>query len=101
MERRLGRGLGSLLSKTTPDDIQSESQELPLDRIRPNPHQPRKTFEPAALDELTDSIRRHGVLQPIVVRPAGEGYEIVSGERRCRASQAAGRRTIPATVRPD
>ena len=101
MERRLGRGLGSLLSNTGSDEVQSASHELPLDRIRPNPHQPRKTFELGALEELADSIRRHGVLQPIVVRPQGDGYEIVSGERRWRASQAAGRATIPATVRAD
>jgi ParB family chromosome partitioning protein len=81
-----------------------------LEAIRPNPFQPRKTFEQGALEELADSIRRHGVLQPIVVRPtAGEGarsegdarYEIVAGERRWRASRLAGLRAIPAVVRPE
>jgi ParB family chromosome partitioning protein len=77
------------------------SESLPLAALKPNPQQPRKTFDPSALAELTDSIRRHGVLQPIVVRPAGEGYQIVSGERRWRAAQAAGLKAIPATIRRD
>lgn len=101
MERRLGRGLGSLLGGTNAEEPQKGSQELDLGRVHPNPHQPRKTFDQHALEELTDSIRRHGVLQPIVVRPSGAGYEIVSGERRWRASRAAGRLTVPAIVRTD
>lgn len=101
MERRLGRGLGSLLGQSGSVEGQNAGTELPLDAIRPNPHQPRKTFDPAALEELSDSIRRHGVLQPIVVRPVGTGYELVSGERRLRASQLAGRTTIPASIRSD
>lgn len=101
MERRLGRGLGSLLGASPSLDVQKGSREVPLDQIRPNPHQPRKTFDPAALEELAHSIQRHGVLQPIVVRPAGSGFEIVSGERRWRASRAAGRITVPALVRDD
>ncbi len=104
MERRLGRGLGSLLGGSDPLERQEQVRELPLDAIRPNPHQPRRTFDPVALEELRDSIRRHGILQPIVVRPAGrdqEGrsFEIVSGERRWRASQMAGVHSIPVTVR--
>jgi ParB family chromosome partitioning protein len=99
MERRLGRGLGSLLGTSTTVEGQGAAEALPLKALQPNPHQPRKTFDASALAELTDSIRRHGVLQPIVVRPAGDGYEIVSGERRWRAAQAAGLKTIPATVR--
>jgi ParB family transcriptional regulator, chromosome partitioning protein len=101
MERRLGRGLGSLLGQSGAVEDQKASSELPIEAIRPNPHQPRKTFEPGALEELADSIRRHGVLQAIVVRPAGSGYELVSGERRLRASQLAGRKTIPASIRAD
>jgi len=101
MERRLGRGLGSLLGGSDAVEPSKGAQELEIARVRPNPNQPRKTFEPQALEELTASIRQHGVLQPIVVRPSGSGFEIVSGERRWRASQAAGRLTIPATVRPD
>jgi ParB family chromosome partitioning protein len=101
MERRLGRGLGSLLSKPASNE---QPSELALDRIRPNPFQPRTTFDEEGLRELQASIEAHGILQPIVVRlapPDGEGpvYELVSGERRCRASRLAGRTTIPAVVR--
>lgn len=96
MERRLGRGLGALL----PDSGRGpESHELALDAIAPNPHQPRKTFSPAGLEELRRSIVNHGVLQPVVVRPQGAGFELVSGERRWRAARMAGLRTIPAVVR--
>jgi ParB family chromosome partitioning protein len=98
MERRLGRGLGSLLSKPAAPE---GAQELELRVIRPNPHQPRKSFDPAGLDELGSSIRAHGVLQPIVVRRRDQGYEIIAGERRWRASRLAGRLTIPAIVRDD
>jgi len=98
MERRLGRGLGSLISKPARDE---GVQELELRLIRPNPHQPRTTFDPASLEELRNSIREHGVLQPIVVRRRDEGFEIVAGERRWRASRLAGRETIPAVVRDD
>lgn len=73
---------------------------IPLDRIVPANAQPRSRFDPAALDELTDSIRRHGVLQPILVRKQGTGYELIAGERRVRAAQAAGLSAIPALVRP-
>ncbi|HEU4430472.1 MAG TPA: ParB/RepB/Spo0J family partition protein, partial [Myxococcota bacterium] len=78
------------------------ASELPVDAISPNPQQPRRIFADADLDALADSIRRHGVLQPIVVREAPAGaprrYELVVGERRWRASQRAGRATIPATI---
>jgi ParB family chromosome partitioning protein len=101
MERRLGRGLGSLLGTSAPVESQGTVETLPITALKPNPHQPRKHFDPAGLAELTESIKRHGILQPIVVRPSGSGFEIVSGERRWRASQAAGLKTIPATVRRD
>jgi ParB family chromosome partitioning protein len=77
------------------------TSEVSLDRIRPNPNQPRETFDSDLLEELRDSIRAHGVLQPICLRSAGDGFEIVSGERRWRAARLAGLRTIPAVVRPD
>lgn len=96
MERRLGRGLGSLLGETRPQEAPSE---IELDSIRPNPYQPRKVFDAEGLEELRDSIRTHGLLQPIVVRRAGQGFELVSGERRCRASRLAGLARIPAIVR--
>lgn len=100
-ERRLGRGLGSLLGAEPPASTSAGVQEIPLDRIRANPHQPRRVFDASALDELTESIRQHGVLQAIVVRPLGEGFELVAGERRTRAARAAGLTAIPATVRDD
>jgi ParB family chromosome partitioning protein len=97
MERRLGRGLGALL----PDSGQSRSpREIELDSIRPNPFQPRTNFRPSGIDELRQSIAQHGVLQPVVVRRIGDGYELISGERRWRASREAGLRVIPAVVRP-
>ena len=96
MERRLGRGLGALLPESTRT---REPLEVELDSIRPNPHQPRQVFRPDGLEELRQSIVNHGVLQPVVVRKAGTGYELVSGERRWRASRLAGARTIPVVVR--
>ncbi|GEK23110.1 ParB/RepB/Spo0J family partition protein [Cellulomonas xylanilytica] len=73
--------------------------ELPVGQIRPNPKQPRTVFDEDALEELVGSIREVGVLQPIVVRDAGDGYELIMGERRWRATQAAGLATIPAIIR--
>lgn len=73
--------------------------EVPVSAIRPNPRQPRTAFDDDDLTELVGSIREVGVLQPVVVRPAGDGYELVMGERRWRASQQAGLETIPAIVR--
>lgn len=101
VERRLGRGLGSLLGAPPESAPQGGSQEIPLDAIRANPHQPRRVFDPASLDELTESIRQHGVLQAVVVRPLGDGYELIAGERRTRAARAAGLTSIPASIRAD
>ena len=98
MERRLGRGLGSLLGSPPSNTPQTA---VALDLVRANPHQPRTTFDDSGLEELRDSIRAHGVLQPIIVRRAGEGFELVSGERRCRAARLAGLTQIPAIVRDD
>ncbi len=100
-ERRLGRGLGSLLGSAPPSSEEGHAREILLDLIHPNPHQPRRTFDPSAMEELTESVRQHGVLQAIVVRPLGEGFELVAGERRTRAARAAGLDRIPATVRGD
>lgn len=109
----LGRGLDALLPSAPqasarlagPEpagEARAAAVELPIDAISPNPHQPRRVFAEADLDGLADSIRRHGVLQPVVVREAPPGsarrYELVVGERRWRASQRAGRATIPATI---
>jgi ParB family chromosome partitioning protein len=100
----LGRGLGALIpgaGTAPPGDTLaggSGSAEIEVERIDPNPEQPRRLFDTAQLDRLADSIRRHGVLQPVVVRAAGERYELVVGERRWRAAQVAGRKTIPAVI---
>lgn len=101
-KRGLGRGLGALLG--SPDATQSPAQRglinVPVAAIAPNPHQPRTTFDPAALAELQASIVELGVLVPIIVRRlAGERYELIAGERRWRAAAAAGLATIPALVR--
>lgn len=98
MERRLGRGLDALLG---PEPTERPPEELALDSIVPNPFQPRKHFDPAALEELRDSIRAHGILQAILVRRVPAGFELISGERRWRAARLAGLRAIPAIVRSD
>jgi ParB family chromosome partitioning protein len=103
----LGRGLEALIRSDDaapaprleePPAEASAQAELPVDAIDPNPEQPRRLFEPAELERLSESIRLHGVLQPVVVRRAGERYELVVGERRWRAARAAGLATIPAVV---
>lgn len=102
-KRRLGRGLDTLLGQPAPRVAASGLASLPVGDIRPNPQQPRITFEPAALAELEHSIRELGVLVPIIVRPL-EGdrpglYELIAGERRWRAASAARLETIPALIR--
>ena len=87
-------GIISLLAARTPTAV----RDIPLEKIVPNPAQPRMTWHEDTLAELGASIREHGVLQPILVRPAGEEYEIIAGERRWRASKLAGKETIPAIV---
>jgi ParB family chromosome partitioning protein len=93
----LGRGLSALLG----DDRAGEpvGTEIDIDLIRPNPQQPRTRFTESALDELAQSIAANGVVQPIVLRKSGTGYEIVAGERRWRAAQRAGLRKIPAAIK--
>jgi len=89
---------GAAVTRVTPDGDQLVVN-LPLASVRPNPHQPRRTFAPAGLQELADSIREHGrVIQPILVRPADDGFELVAGERRLKASEIAGQPTIRAIV---
>lgn len=97
----LGRGLGALLSADLKESVSETERvkELDLGDIEANPHQPRENFNDEHLGELAESIRKHGVLQPVVVRRAGDGYQLVVGERRLRASKLAGRTTIPAIVR--
>ena len=108
--RALGRGLEELfnnepldygkveekiLNEATKDSIQN----IKLDELRANPYQPRKTFDEEALQELSDSIKEHGVFQPIIVKKGIKGYEIIAGERRVKASIMAGLKEIPAIVR--
>jgi len=98
----LGRGLGALLGTTTatsPEAAQSAAQELPIESIVANPQQPRKSFDSSSLQDLSDSLKRTGVLQPVVVRRHGHQYQIVVGERRWRAAKMAGLSHIPAIVR--
>jgi ParB family chromosome partitioning protein len=96
----LGRGLGALLSSPGPASSEALSTvELPVDSIAPNPKQPRKNFDDKALQDLAASLRQSGVLQPVVVRRLGEGYQLVVGERRWRAAKRAGMTRIPAVIR--
>lgn len=94
----LGRGLGALLSSTPPTEA-GPTTELPIEAIQPNPQQPRKDFDNKALEELSASLRQTGVLQPVVVRRLGEGYQLIVGERRWRAAKQAGLTRIPAVIR--
>lgn len=100
----LGRGLGTLIpgagANTRTDDNRESVSELELTRIIPNKYQPRQFFEDTALQELAESIREHGVIQPIIVRYINDGaYELVAGERRWRAAQIAGLNKIPVVIK--
>jgi ParB family chromosome partitioning protein len=103
----LGRGLDVLLggqpaTAATPSSLPSfGSMEIPLESIVPNPQQPRTQFDPQGIEELAASIRRHGVLQPIVVSRTAGGFELVAGHRRVLAARVAGKTTIAAVVRED
>ena len=92
----LGRGLSALIPQRPQH---APTSEIALDRIRPNPRQPRQRLDPSDLESLAASIREHGVLQPILVTETLDGYQLVAGERRFRASQQAGLERIPAVIR--
>ena len=101
----LGRGLESLLSSSEsqyetaiPKDPEG-AVEVPVENIRPNPYQPRKTFDKEKLKELSESIKKHGIIQPLIVRKKGLNYELVAGERRLRAAKLAKLQTVPVLVR--
>ncbi len=104
-KKRLGRGLGSLLgnidqvTQVSDADRASGLGEIDVDRIQRGKYQPRQNFDQQSLQELADSIRSQGIVQPIVVRPEGDHFELVAGERRWRAAQIAGLQKIPAVVR--
>jgi ParB family chromosome partitioning protein len=95
----LGRGLGALIPTAEVAPATSGLAELPIGDIRPNPQQPREHFDEEALGALAESIREVGVLQPVLVRAAGEDYELIAGERRWRAARRVGLQTIPAIIR--
>ncbi len=105
-KRGLGRGLGALIpgSETpetpdTPTTDEGNINTLPVRDIRPNPHQPRTVMDQEKLEELAASIREHGLIQPLIVTERGEGYMIIAGERRWRASQIAGLTDVPVVVK--
>ena len=94
------RGLGDLLKENEIIDIEKEEViDIVLKNIVPNPFQPRRHFDEDALNELAESIRINGVLQPVIVKKVSNGYMLVTGERRCRASEIAGFTTVPAIIR--
>ena len=93
-----GVSIDEMLDEISSGSGENGSVKLPIDKIRRNPYQPRKTFDEEKLQELAQSIKEHGVFQPILVREAIEGYELVAGERRLRASKIAGLNEIPAIV---
>lgn len=92
----LGRGMGALI----PEKREEEFVRIEITRIKPNPYQPRETFAEEALADLAASIKEHGIIEPIIVNPASDGYQIVAGERRFRAAVIAGLRKVPALIRP-
>jgi ParB family chromosome partitioning protein len=93
----LGRGLGALIPQRTSDA--PSVVDVPLSRVAPNPHQPRRRMDDAGLEELAASIREHGVLQPVLVTETLDGYQLIAGERRVRAARLAGLDHIPALIR--
>jgi ParB family chromosome partitioning protein len=103
-KRGLGRGFEALISQDFDQSLlltaEDRVESIPVDRLEPNPHQPRTHFDQAALNELSQSIKQYGVVQPLVVTPVKDGkYTLVAGERRWRASKLAGLKTVPAIIR--
>lgn len=104
--KKLGKGLDAIFGgdiNTIIGDIEQNTPKsshvlVSLDEVRPNPYQPRKVFDQAALEELSQSISKHGVFQPVLLKQSIKGYEIVAGERRCRASKLAGLTEVPAII---
>ncbi|MCY4610235.1 MAG: ParB/RepB/Spo0J family partition protein [Gammaproteobacteria bacterium] len=101
-KRRLGAGVDALLSarpKPVAESDDSGLQDIPLDKLRPSPYQPRTQFDDQAIETLAASLKEQGAIQPILVRQAGGQYELIAGERRVRAARAAGLESLPAMVR--
>lgn len=97
--KALGKGLGALLPSVPAGTSEKTYIEVPIEQIVPNKYQPRTTFHEETLNELAQSIKSDGIIQPIIVRRSGSGYELIAGERRWRAAKKAGLKTIPAVVR--
>jgi ParB family transcriptional regulator, chromosome partitioning protein len=97
-KRGLGKGLDVLIGSAAAAEG-NRLEDIPVKDIRPNPRQPRKKFDPEALEEMTHSVETFGVVQPVIVRPVGATYELIAGERRWRAAQEAGLEKIPAVIR--
>jgi ParB family chromosome partitioning protein len=97
--KALGRGLGALLSSDRTVDLGAEPTEVEIDAIVPGPMQPRTHFDEGSLEGLADSIRTHGVVQPLLVRRQGDGFELIAGERRWRAARLAGLSKVPIVVK--
>ncbi|GAC1432066.1 MAG: ParB/RepB/Spo0J family partition protein [Thermoanaerobaculia bacterium] len=99
----LGRGIGALIPAKPMDSAAPQLSDglllLPLDRISPNPYQPRKSFGEASIEELARSVREHGIVQPLVVTRVGDRFQLIAGERRYRAAQRAGLLTVPVVVK--
>lgn len=95
----LGRGLQALIPTDPEESATSlKARMVPLDRLAPNPYQPRRTFDQASLAELAESFKRNGIMQPLVIRQDGSGFTIIAGERRYRAARLAGLREVPAML---
>jgi ParB family chromosome partitioning protein len=103
LKKGLGRGLSALIPSAPDAPLESRDQratfEVAVDRITPSPFQPRRTFDEAKIEELAASIRNQGIIQPLVVRPKGDGFELIAGERRWRAAMKAGLIRVPVVVR--
>ena len=104
----LGRGLGALIPQRSEPAATAAAAvaapglaNLPIEQISPNPYQPRKTFNEASIEELARSVREHGIVQPLVVTRAGDRYKLIAGERRFRAAQRAGLRTVPVVIKEE
>jgi ParB family chromosome partitioning protein len=99
-KQRLGKGLSALIpgADQVDEGTSRRVREIRIDTIKPNPYQPRMEIDDEKLDELVDSIKRHGIIQPVVVRETDEGYELVAGHRRCLAAKKLKMATIPAVV---
>jgi chromosome segregation DNA-binding protein len=93
-----GGDINTIISDIENNTPKSAQSSIALDQIRANPHQPRKLFDAEALNELADSIKEHGIFQPVILKESIQGYEIVAGERRCRAAKIAGLKEVPAII---